>query len=79
MKAALKNGLGERYGKDSLYYLTVNTNINYILNKETSLNLNISNLLNRNNRIPAGFTLSNFYNGAFTKGRSATLTMSYKF
>jgi len=43
------------------------------------MNLHISNLLDRDNKTPAGSTLTNFYKGAFSKGREYLITLKYKF
>lgn len=79
MKAPIINGTSNRYGVDSKDNINLNTNINHHFSKNTSLNLNITNILNRDNRIPAGSSLINFKNGAFTKGREFLFTLKYKF
>jgi len=79
MKAPIINGTDNRYGKDSNHNINLGANINHKFNKNLSLNLNATNLLDRDNRIPAGSTLINFSNGAFTKGREFLFTLKYKF
>lgn len=79
MKAALNSTTKERYGEDSPHNVTLNANIKHKLKKDISLNLHATNILNRDNRIPAGATLSKLYYGGFTKGRLVLLTLNYKF
>jgi len=79
MKAPVDETTNQRIGKDSNHNITINTNINHNINKDLSINFNINNLLDRDNRIPAGTTLTKFYNGAFTKGREFLFTVKYKF
>ncbi len=79
MKASFDTNKNKRIGKDSNHNISVGVNVNHKLNKNLSFNLNINNLLNRNNTTPAGSTLTNFYNGAFTKDREYLLTLKYKF
>lgn len=79
MKASINETTKQRIGKDSNHNITINTNVNHNINKNLSINFNINNLLDRDNRIPAGSTLTNFYNGAFTKSREFLVTLKYKF
>lgn len=79
MKSSIKNGTSTRYGKDSNENISISTNINHKLNKNLSMDFHITNLLDRDNRTPAGSTLTNFYNGAFTKGREFMFNIKYKF
>ncbi|WP_108061665.1 TonB-dependent receptor plug domain-containing protein [Poseidonibacter lekithochrous] len=79
MEASIKSGTNQRYGKKSNHNININTNINHKINKDLSLNLHVYNLLDRDNRVPAGSTLTSFYNGAFTKGREVLFSIKYKF
>lgn len=79
MKAPIINGTSNRYGIESNDNINLGANINHKFNKNLFLNLNITNLLDRENKIPAGSTLTNFSNGAFTKGREFLFTLKYKF
>jgi outer membrane cobalamin receptor len=79
MKAPIDNTTNKRMGKDSNHNINLNANINHKFTKNSSFNLNITNILDRDNRVPASSTLTNFYNGAFTKGREFLFTFEYKF
>ena len=79
MKSSIKNGTSTRYGKDSNENISISTNINHKFNKNLSMNFHITNILDRDNRTPAGSTLTNFYNGSFTKGREFIFNIKYKF
>ena len=79
MKASVDLTKKERYGKDSNDNINLSTNINHKFNENLSLNFHITNLLDRDNRIPAGSTLTNFRNGAYTKGREFLFTLKYNF
>ena len=70
---------GEPYGLNSKYNLTLNTDITHKIDKQTSVNFHITNLLDKNNKIPAGSFLQNFYNGFYTQGRIFSLGFDYKF
>ncbi len=78
MKAPINNS-NERIGEETNHNITLNANINYKIKKNLSLNFNVTNLLDRDNRIPAGSTLTSFQKGAFTKGREFLFTLEYKF
>ncbi len=79
MKASMNYTTFERYGIDSKNNIDITVNVQHKFNKKLSANLHISNLFDKENNIPAGSTLTDFYNGAFTQGRIGTLTMSYSF
>jgi outer membrane receptor protein involved in Fe transport len=79
MKSSIDSSTGIRYGKESNHNINLGLNLNHKLNKDLSLNLNITNILDRDNRTPAGSTLTNFENGAFSKGREYLVTLKYKF
>lgn len=79
MKSSIDKSTKNRLGKDSNYNLNINTNINYKLEKNLSLDLSVNNILDRDNRVPAGSTLTKFENGAFTKGREFMFNIKYKF
>ena len=66
-------------GEDSPHNITLNSNIHHKLSKNSSLNLQGLNLLDRNNKIPAGASLIDFHNGFFTQGRTFLLGYDYKF
>lgn len=79
MKSAIDYNTLKRYGKDSKENIVLGANLEQILSKDLSINLNVSNLLNRDNKIPAGSTLTNFHEGVYTKGREYLFTLKYKF
>lgn len=79
MKASVNSTTNQRYGKDSDDIINLSANINHKFNKNLSVNLNATNILDRDNRIPAGSTLTNFENGFFTKGREFLFNLKYKF
>lgn len=79
MKTSIDGTTGERIGESSNNNITLNSNINHKFNKNLSLNLNINNMLDRDNRIPATSTLTNFNQGAYTKGREFLFTLKYQF
>lgn len=78
MKSLVDTNL-ERYGKDSKAYLNTTININHKVNKDLSLNLHISNLFDKDIRVPAGSTYTQFYNGMFSEGRKGIFTIKYTF
>lgn len=69
----------ERYGVDSKPNITLDTNFKYDLDKNSNLNLNITNVLNKDNRIPASGIVSDFEKGFFTPGREFLLKYTYNF
>lgn len=79
MKSAINNQTLERYGKDIEYTLNTSININHEIDKNLSLNFHVQNLFDQDNKIPAGTTLTDFYNGSFSKRRTTMLSLEYKF
>lgn len=69
----------QRYGVDSKPSVTLDTNLKYDLTKNSDLNLNISNLLDKENKIPASGIVSDFEKGFFTPGREFLLKYTYRF
>jgi hypothetical protein len=79
MKAAMDYNTLERYGVNSKDNIDLTVNLQHKFNKNLSVNLHISNLLNKENKVPAGSALTSFHNGTFTQGRAGMLTMNYNF
>lgn len=79
MQSAMNYTTFERYGKDSKHNIDITIDSQHQLNKNLSLNFHVSNLLNRENTIPAGSTLTHFTEGAFTQGRLGIIKIIYKF
>ena len=77
--SATTNENGELLGIDSPKNITLNGNILHNISKNSQLNLHITNILNKENKIPAGDNVSNIYGRFVTPQREILLSYIYKF
>ena len=80
LQASIKDSTtGERYGKDSKDIFSADFVYDRKINAKESINLNITNLFNNENFVPATTTFVNLPNGMYMKQREVLLTYTYKF